>query len=664
MGRRSIPSAAASVLLLAGGLSLAPIPAAGGTAAWTPIAPESSYILSVTADAQTGQVYAVTINSGVYRSDDRGMTWVSASRGLPVSRSILALSPIVAGLRAGAGIAYAIVDGLLYRSIASADWEVVPGSPGSFLNLALSPATPRTVYAIIGQQVFRSVDAGTSWTLASPFSPAHPISLAADPGQPDLLYVWTSDGSFWSSRDGGAQWTLLATLSAKEYREALVVDPGTPSTLYVIENLKLLRSLDGGAHWSRSDGALPADGEVVTLAALGQPVPRLYAGVRRTPANRPALPLVYGSSDQGTTWQLVKRLPGIISVAVDPSHPRRLYVGTGAEGVLWSANFGAQWAQGRGLLDSYGQDVAPDPTTPGTLYLLADSRLQKSTDGGSTWTLLETPRIFGLTRVVADPKRAGTLYLAAAVFDEGPYSSLYKSVDGGATSEAIAEPLGPVSIEDLAIDPQDPRTLIVAGWTQQAACNPAYCLDYRHFQALRSADGGSTWTSFADTLVDPQADGSFTGVRFDPVQPQNVYLVGDDKNFRSTDGGVTWAAFRPTGGFLHDLATDPFQANVLYAVTPHLQKSLDGGQSWQLLSDPPGVAQSLTADRHHAGTLYALTNDQKVWISTDGAAHWASIGTGLPRVPIRSLTVDPSQPGHLFAVTVGYGGLYSYATTP
>src|SRR5262249_40320524 len=148
-------------------------------------------------------------------------------------------------------------------------------------------------------------------------------------------------------------------------------------------------------------------------------------------------------------------------------------------------------------------------------------------------------------------------------------------------------------IEDLAIDPRDSRHLLAAG----SARVPGVC-HYRS-AAFRSADGGASWTSFANTLLGIEEGGAFNGVRFHPADPRNVYLVGK-KSFKSADGGVTWAPFFSTGA-LAELEIDPFHPDVLYAAAPDLKKSTDGGRSWRAVEGLPGALQRLVFDPHAPG---------------------------------------------------------------
>ena len=184
---------------------------------------------------------------------------------------------------------------------------------------------------------------------------------------------------------------------------------------------------------------------------------------------------VYKSTDGGQTWTNAgSGLSGafVESIVIDPFHSNVLYAWAGSGGYV--SNDGAAswhpsslpWPSGDAVS---GLRFTFDPVTSGTIYgpgfAVTGIFIQKSTDGGNSWTKLNTP--FVGCCVVADPKVAGVLY--------GGEGSLtfWKSTDGGATwasSSVAGGVVGPI-----AVDPASPQ-IILAG-------------------QYRSADGGQTWSA-------------------------------------------------------------------------------------------------------------------------------------------------------------------------
>jgi photosystem II stability/assembly factor-like uncharacterized protein len=211
------------------------------------------------------------------------------------------------------------------------------------------------------------------------------------------------------------------------------------------------------------------------------------------------------------------------------------------------------------------QTIALDPIHHGTIYAGVNSGsttggVYKSTDGGTSWTLLNADTNFttDVRAVVVDPVTPTTVYA-------GTTYGVLKSTDGGATWNPMNAGLGDSpSVESLAIDPISPMTLytsIIGG-------------------IFKSTDGGANWAankglSSTDVL----------GITVQPGNPATLYaLVNGVGVFKSTNSGESWVA-KNTGLaslFVYSLAINPLNPATLYAGTfdSGIFKSSDGGMSW------------------------------------------------------------------------------------
>jgi photosystem II stability/assembly factor-like uncharacterized protein len=132
-------------------------------------------------------------------------------------------------------------------------WRSNGPEGGIVLGFAIAPSATDTVYAGTAEGVFRSTDAGATWTRASGL--LGPIqALAVDPNDAATVYVASLTGLIHKSTNGGISWTLLASLFAGFY--SLAIDPQTPTTLYVSDGA-VFKSTDGGITWIPAMTGIP-----------------------------------------------------------------------------------------------------------------------------------------------------------------------------------------------------------------------------------------------------------------------------------------------------------------------------------------------------------------------------------------------------------------------
>jgi photosystem II stability/assembly factor-like uncharacterized protein len=225
-----------------------------------------------------GRVYALAVAStrvfsgtstGVFRSDDGGLTWPSSSRGILARR--------VGDLVMSGSVLYAVdIDGTVLKSTnGGASWVARSSGIASFVvSLAVDPTTPDIVYASTDDGIYKSVNGGASWTLIATEFVTERLLVARS--NPATLYA--SQFNFnqqFRSTDSGMTWSFLGGANARVF----AVDPTNANILYAGANRGALKSVDGGVTWAEINNGFD---EFVYVTAITATPSTVYIGTLST----------------------------------------------------------------------------------------------------------------------------------------------------------------------------------------------------------------------------------------------------------------------------------------------------------------------------------------------------------------------------------------------
>jgi hypothetical protein len=342
--------------------------AAAGINTWTSVGPEGAIVEAVVIDPTTTPttLYAATLDGGVFKSTNAGVSWTARNTGLTVPGvRTLAIDPTTTPSTLYAGTAG---DGVFKSTDGGDSWSAANAGLAfvDVFGLAIDPTTPTTLYVGTssgGGGVFKSTDGGANWRAV--FDPwgAAVQGLAIDPTTPRcgeslsaacILYAGTHGSGVFKSTDGGDSWNPVNTgmiddftcteyfYNCSAFVGDVTIDPQNPNTLYAeawtdgFQELMsfVFKSTNGGATWSPVL-TVPIDSHVQGVTIDPQTPGTLYA----VTGDHTGFGAVFKSTDRGHSWSDLSTgltVRDVRALAVDPLTPTTLYAGTYGGGVFVS----------------------------------------------------------------------------------------------------------------------------------------------------------------------------------------------------------------------------------------------------------------------------------------------------------------------------------------
>ena len=611
--------------------------------------------------------YMAPVNGGVWKSDDFGNTW----------------NPIFDGQPTGSVGAIAV---------APSDSNIIYVGSGEGLQRPdLS----------VGDGIYKSTDAGKTWTHLDLSDAQQITAIVVDPKNPDRFFV-SAEGHPYGpnpvrgilrSVDGGKTFEKVLYKDENTGAADVVMDPRDPQVLlaalwaarvapwevrsgeyFTIPGSGLYKSTDGGSTWRPITQGLPTaeDGlSRIGIAVAPSNPKRVYLNVE-TKKDKAG---IYRSDDAGESWQLVNsdhriggRGPGAMGIAVAPDDPDVIYVANTAS---WkSTDAGKTFVGWKGAPggDDY-QRIWISAENPQIIALSADQGAAISVNGGNTWSSWYNQPTAQFYDVNTD--------------NRFPYWVYGGQQESGSVATKSRSDYGEISFRDWSlpgvfeygraiVDPQDSNIVFGAKLTRTRQ------------------DLGEV----ADVAPEPVRRGEYRYNRtlpliFSPVDPHVLYF-GANVLFKTTDQGRSWTIVSPDltresypippnlGAFS---AGDPEKGKhrgTIYALAPSFKEpdtiwagtddglihiTRDGGKAWKNVTPPaltPWAKVSiLEASHFDSGTVYAAVNTFRlddlrphIFRTRDYGSTWEEIVAGLPEnAPINVVREDPQRKGLLFAGT-------------
>jgi photosystem II stability/assembly factor-like uncharacterized protein len=581
---------------------------------------------------------------------------------------------------------------------------------GSVGALAVSESDPNVVYVgsgeglqrpdlSTGDGIYKSTDAGKTWTHLGLRDAYQIASIVIDPQDSNRLFVAAlghpygpnAERGVFRSTDGGQTFQKVLYKDENTGAADLVLDPSNARTVYAVlwaarvapweirsgesfiaAGSGLFKSTDGGDSWhpltAGLSGAQDGLGRIGIAVSTSRPN-RVYATLEAKKDHAG----IYRSDDSGDSWTKVNddhriggRGPGAMGIAVAPDNPDIVYV---ANTSSWKSTDGAKTFVGfKGAPggDDY-QRWWISKESPQIIALTSDQGAVISVNGGATWSSWYNQPTSQFYHVTTDNRFPYWVY--GAQQESGSAGTLSRS-DYGEITFREWHSVGVFEYGYIAVDPLDAN--IVYG--------------------ARLSRTNQELGEVADIAPEAIRRGEYRYDRtlpvvFSPLNPHELFFSANVL-FKTVNGGKSWAVISPDlsresyetpsnlGVFA---ASDPEKGKhrgVIYAVAPSFKDAntiwagtddglihitRDAGKSWQNVTPPQLTPWSkvsiIEAGHYDAGTAYAAINTFRlddlrphIYRTRDYGKNWAEITKGLAdNAPVNVVREDPARKGLLFA---------------
>ncbi|MGZ0185108.1 MAG: WD40/YVTN/BNR-like repeat-containing protein [Acidimicrobiales bacterium] len=454
-----------------------------------------------------GVVWATT-RAGVVRSTDGGVSFVDVSGvgspgGLPAvnlqalgvwpdapNRAIVSTNSLMFSVRAGEDVqvqGQLFNQGIFLTTDGGLTWERVgmEVAEKSIIEIETNPLRPTEVWT--GQQasrgLFRSRDAGQSWSQSNTLLTHYPMKLAFVPGAPDRLIltsshsgeeigITTDSGQSWMTRSektffdavdiGRSLYVESSSYSSKLHLHGLAVSPENPNLVLTgsvhepdgftpvrLSGAHIYRSEDGGSTWTESMLGFNFEAKTAIHHIVFDPSSptRVYLGTT-------AHESLYGnglwrSLDTGRSWERSNSgMPddeSVNGIAVHPTDSRLLVAATNS-GMYASTDSGDSWTL---TFDSPASDTEADFSNPGVIYAATNDGALQSLDFGLTWQNITDGRLSEDYKGIDNAQLANPPLMATAVGVSCDGAIVYIAIEGIGVLASVAPGYGDI--------PEDPH---------------------------------------------------------------------------------------------------------------------------------------------------------------------------------------------------------------
>lgn len=626
---------------------------AGRFEGWQTVGPSGGDVREVVVDPKNkNRLFISTIDGQVYISNDAGKSWQLTAN---FNRPQLVLDNLIIDPRNSDVIytsGHRLREGGFFKSTdGGVTWKEAKELRNEAIHaLHQSSKNPDMMLAGTYNGVWISTNSGDSWKkIESPTMPINIDSLAIDPVDTNIIYA----GTFWrayKTTDGGRNWRLIKEGMIDDSDVfAVEIDSRNPDHVIASACSGIYESWNKGEKWAKVNG-IPSQSRRTRAIMVNPGTPgTIYAGTTEG---------FWMSSDNGRTWALTStRQLEVNSITVHPDEPNRVYIGTNNYGVMVSNDGGKNFTQTNGNFSSrLAYSITPDIEQSNRLYATTINTATGggyifiSNDAGRTWSPAMKNIAINILipySLLQDRVNPNTIYLATNL-------GMYRSLDRGNSWAQLAAP------PKKTVTPAAKRRAAAARRRGKAPVKKTVVKpETANETANASADQPEE--KLIPALTDKVNILTYT------EDGKNGILAGTVKGlYRSYDPAKGWEKLYFGAGIdeqVFAVASSSQDPKTIWVGTSTngLIVTRDDGETWQkvpVVTDNVPVS-SIAIDPQNPENVYVGTI-QTLYLSRDGGKSWTRRGGNLPLGNYTSILINPRNPSEVFVGSAleANGGIY------